>query len=221
VAEEHERERDFLANASHQLKTPLAALRLRLEDMSLWREITPSLRDELAACVEEVDRLTGIVEDLLALSRADGAPAEVAVVDFGDAAASAVARWRRLFAEQARTLGFHAPAEPTMITTAPRPLLQVIDVLLENALRHGAGATSLEVRTTPTHGLLFVVDEGHIEPAMVDRIFERTYRSATSAGSGIGLALARTIVDATGGRLRVSTADPTAFELSFRLAPAS
>jgi signal transduction histidine kinase len=209
---------EFLANASHQLKTPLAALRLRLEDMSLWHEVGPSLQDELAECVKEVDRLTGIVEDLLALSRADGTAAEVTTVDLGDAAASAVARFRRLFTEDARTLAFHAPPEPVMITTAPRALLQVIDVLLTNALSHGVGAASVDIRTTPTHGLLLVGDEGSIEPAVMDRIFERTFRSATSAGSGIGLALARTIVDATGGRLRVSSASPTAFELSFRLA---
>jgi signal transduction histidine kinase len=211
-------ETEFLANASHQLKTPLAALRLRLEDMSLWHEAGPSLQEELAACVKEVDRLTGIVEDLLAISRADGTTAEVTTVDLADAAASAVARFRRLFAERERALEFHAPPEPVMVTTAPRPLLQVIDVLLDNALRHGAGAAAVHVRTSSTHGLLLVADEGAIEPAVMDRMFERTYRSATSAGSGIGLALARTIVDATGGRLRVSSPSPTCFELSFRLA---
>ncbi|HVV37408.1 MAG TPA: HAMP domain-containing sensor histidine kinase [Acidimicrobiales bacterium] len=210
-------ERDILADASHQLKTPLAALRLRLEDMSLWHEAGPSLRDELLECVKEVDRLTGIVEDILALSRAGEDP-EITSVDLSDAAASAVARWRKLFADKERTLRFHAPPEPVVITTAPRPLLQVIDVLLENARNHGAGEASVEVLATATHGLLHVGDEGRLEPAVMDRMFERTYRSATSAGSGIGLALARTIVDATGGRLRVSNADPTCFELSFRLA---
>ena len=213
-------DRDFLATASHQLKTPLAALRLRLEDMSLWPEVGDSLRAELGECVHEVDRLTGTVEDLLALSRADGTSAEVTTVDFGDAAASAVARFRSLFTERDRFLSFNAPPEPVMITTAPRPLLQVIDVLLENALNHGDGATSVDIRVTATHGLLLVADGGSIESAVMDRIFERTYRSATSAGSGIGLALARTIVDATGGRLRVSNPSPTCFELSFRLAPA-
>jgi signal transduction histidine kinase len=211
-------DKNFLANASHQLKTPLAALRLRLEDMSLWPEVGDSLRAELAECVHEVDRLVGTVEDLLALSRADGTTAEVTTVDFGDAAASAVGRFRRLFADRERFLSFHAPPEPVMITTAPRPLLQVIDVLLDNALGHGAGATAVDIRTTETHGLLLVSDGGCIEPTVLDRIFERTFRSATSAGSGIGLALARTIVDATGGRLRVSSPSPTCFELSFRLA---
>jgi signal transduction histidine kinase len=211
-------EREFLANASHQLKTPLAALRLRLEDMSLWRDVGPSLQAELAECVKEVDRLTGIVEDLLALSRADGSAPEITTVDLGDAAASAVARFRKLFTTEDRALLFHAPPDPVMVTTAPRPLLQVIDVLLANGLSHGRGETRLDVLTTDTHGLLHVEDSGHIDAAVIDRIFERTFRSATSAGSGIGLALARTIVDATGGRLRVSSLDPTCFELSFRLA---
>ena len=210
-------DRDFLANASHQLKTPLAALRLRLEDMSLWHDVGKSLQDELAECVKEVDRLTGIVEDLLALSRADGSAAQITTVDLGDAAASAVSRWRRLYTDAGRTLGFHAPPEPVMVSTAPRPLLQVIDVLLENGLHHGTGATHVDIATSATHGLLHVGDEGHIDEGVLDRMFERTYRSATSAGSGIGLALARTIVDSTGGRLRVSNPDPTCFELSFRL----
>jgi signal transduction histidine kinase len=100
-------DREFLANASHQLKTPLAALRLRLEDMSLWRDVGPSLQAELAECVKEVDRLTGIVEDLLAMSRADGSTPEITVVDLGDAAASAVSRFRKLFTDDQRDLLFH------------------------------------------------------------------------------------------------------------------
>jgi signal transduction histidine kinase len=212
-----EREREFSANASHQLKTPLAALRFRLDDLTLWPETATEVKAELIECMAEVDRLTGTVEDLLSLAR-DGAPASTSAVDLADAAASAVGRWRRLFGEKERELSFSAPPEPVLVTTAPRPMLQVIDVLLENALSHGAGTTKVHVELATGRGLIMVADEGNIDPKAVDRIFDRSFRSATSAGSGIGLALARTIVDTTGGRLVVAALSPTCFELSFPLA---
>ena len=140
-----EAEREFSSNASHQLKTPLAALRFRLDDLSLWPETPTEIRAELIECMAEVDRLTSTVEDLLSLAR-DGRPAPTAAsVDLADAAASAVGRWRRLFRESERDLAFSAPTEAVLVTTAPRPMLQVIDVLLENALAHGSGATKVAV----------------------------------------------------------------------------
>jgi signal transduction histidine kinase len=211
------REREFSSNASHQLRTPMTAMRLRLEDMTMWPDTTDELRDELNACIKEVDRLNGTVEDLLSIVR-DGTEASSSRVDLADAAASAVSRWRRLFGEADRTLAFSASPEPVLVATAPRPMLQVIDVLLENALVHGNGATSVLVDTAATRGLIVISDEGALSPIVADHLFDRSFRSATSAGSGIGLALARTIVDSCGGRLRVASTTPTQFELSFRLA---
>ncbi len=211
-----EAEREFSSNASHQLKTPLAALRFRLDDLTLWPETTKEVQAELIECMSEVDRLTGTVEDLLSLAR-DGKPANTSAVDLADAAASAVGRWRRIFAENNRELTFSAPPDSVLVTTAPRPMLQVIDVLLENAINHGQGKTSVKVEAVNGRGVVLVGDEGSVDGAVVDRIFDRSYRSATSAGSGIGLALARTIVDTTGGRLVVQSLDPTCFELSFPL----
>lgn len=212
-----EAEREFSANASHQLKTPLAALRFRLDDLTLWPETPHDIKAELVECMGEVDRLTGTVEDLLSLAR-DGKPALTSAVDLADAAASAVGRWRRLFGENARELTFSAPSEPVLVTTAPRPMLQVLDVLLENALSHGRGKTEVRVESGNGRGIVCIGDEGAIDPGVVDKIFDRSFRSATSAGSGIGLALARTIVDTTGGRLVVQSLEPTCFELSFPLA---
>ncbi len=215
-----EQERQFSSNASHQLKTPLTALRFRLDDLALWPETPDVVKAELFECVGEVDRLAGNVEDLLSLAR-DGTPAptaSAAAVDLADAAASAVGRWRRLFVEQNRALGFSAPPEAVLATTAPRPMLQVIDVLIENALSHGSGDAQVRVAVVGDRGVIYVGDAGELDPSVADKIFDRAFRSATSAGSGIGLALARTIVDAIEGRLTVESTKPTCFALSFALA---
>lgn len=213
-----EQERQFSSNASHQLKTPLAALRFRLDDMTLWPEVSNEVKAELFECMAEVDRLTGNVADLLSLARGEEVvTTQAAGVDLADAAASAVGRWRRLFSEKGRELTFSAPAEAVLVSTAPRPMLQVIDVLIENALAHGQGKTEVQVTAELGRGVVCVGDEGALDAAAVDKIFDRSYRSATSAGSGIGLALARTIVDSIGGRLLVQSLTPTRFELSFAL----
>src|SRR5205085_11352066 len=95
-------EREFSANASHQLKTPLAALRLRLEDMTMWPETDDALRKELEASVGEVDRLTGTVEDLLALAR-EGGIGSSAELDLHEATAGVASRWQDRFGASERT----------------------------------------------------------------------------------------------------------------------
>lgn len=210
-----DREREFSANASHQLRTPLAALRLRLEDMTLWRQTDAEQRAELSAAIAEVDRLTGTVSDLLALARGDAVHSESEVLDLAETSASAAARWRPHFQSKGRSLLINTPPEELAARISERSLSQVIDVLLENSLRHGNGITDVRVELDGGCGVLTVGDEGSISGEVASHVFERSYRSPTSSGSGIGLALARELVEAAGAQLRIASTDPTSFELRF------
>lgn len=207
-----EQEREFSANVSHQLRTPLAALRLRLEDMSLWPSTDDEQSVELDACVGEVDRLAGTIDDFLALAR-DGGVGPSGVVDLCKATAIANERWSSEFASKGRLLELDHAVESLRVKTSERALFQVIDVLLENAIAHGDGVTTLSVASRGKHALVLVTDEGHLDPNDASRMFERSYRSASSAGSGIGLALASDIALGAGIVLQLASLSPTSFEL--------
>jgi signal transduction histidine kinase len=213
VVEMVRREREFSANASHQLRTPLTALRLRLEHLTLGPETSETVRAELDASLHEVDRLAGTVTDLLELARSGGIGV-VADVDLHATVGEATARWRPRFDEVGRRLVVRAEPDRVMVATSPRAVHQVLDVLLENALRHGEGHVDVHVRLLDGRATVCVADEGGLDGSETPRLFERSYRSSASRGSGIGLALARGVAESVGARLRVVTEVPTAFELS-------
>lgn len=212
-----EQEREFSSNASHQLRTPLAALRLRLEAIAMWPPPADELHAEVNESIEEVDRLTATVDDLLSLAR-EGRIGVATQLDLRAASAAAAARWKAEFDQAGRSLRIEPTTEPVPAETSERALYQVMDVLLENALVHGAGSVNVEVATNDDRALIRVGDEGVVAEADAHRMFERSYRSTTSAGSGIGLALAQSIVESAGGRLRLVENSPTTFELSFATA---
>jgi signal transduction histidine kinase len=202
-----ERERSFSADASHQLRTPLTAVRVGLESALL----TPGV--DLQAAVEEamvgLDRLEQTVLDLLALARDTIGSREC--VDVGALVAEVGGHWARTLAEQGRSL--QVALEPDLPAAAvSRPALRtVLDVLLGNALTHGAGQVSVLVRATEATVQVHVGDEGSGVTGDPARIFVR--RSAEARGTGIGLALARSLVEADGGRLELARAVPARFAL--------
>lgn len=202
-----ERERSFSADASHQLRTPLTALRIGLESALL----TPGT--DLRATVEEaltgLDRLEQTVLDLLALARDTSGPRQATEVPV---LLHAVVRpWIRALEEQERVL--HLDLEPDLPRAAvSQPALRtVLDVLLGNALTHGRGEVWLQVRGTEDTVMIEVRDEGPGVAGDPARIFAR--RSAEARGTGIGLALARSLVEADGGRLELTRAVPATFAL--------
>lgn len=202
LAELMAREREFSANASHQLRTPLAALRVSLE------------RGDLVGAADEADRLSATVDHMLALAR-DMLPTAEAV-DVGLLVAATADRWRPAFVQAGRELVTTIGDDLPNARVQPTSIDQAVDVLLDNALRHGAGTTS--IRTRSSHGGLVVqiCDDGPgIETEHVNSIFERHQ----GTDNGIGLALARTLIEADGGRLLL--ADPERAEFRIVLAAAT
>jgi signal transduction histidine kinase len=203
------RERAFSADASHQLRTPLAALRLELEAMQLRGERLP----ELASALAEVDRLEATINTLLTVAR--DAPRDTAT-DLAALAEDAAARWRGPLAADGRPLRILAHT-PRPIAQASAPVLaEALDVLIDNAHRHGAGAVTLTIRRTSGWLAIDVADEGPGLPGDPEAAFARR----AGADHGIGLALARSLIHAEGGRLSATGAAPRAI-LTILLRPAT
>ena len=204
------REREFSANASHQLRTPLTALRLRLEEIGLQASGSGD-QEEVKAALAEVDRLERTIADLLEYARAARA-GEAVELDLAALARSHADSWAVLFRRAGRALEVHS-SKPAVVHASQGALGQVLDVLLDNALRHGAGRTRVYVADSGRRVTLGVEDEGSgIAPDAESTIFERGASSA--GGSGIGLHLARVLAVAEGGQLRLARRAPPRFELT-------
>jgi signal transduction histidine kinase len=196
------RERAFSADASHQLRTPLAGLRLRLEAAVADPHAD---RDQvITGALAEVDRLEATVDELLALARdVDPAPDPLdvtAVLDELDRA------WRQPLAAAGRPLRIVAeqPLPPVRASTAA--VRHIVEVLAANAVRHGAGTVTVHARDIGGGLAIDVSDQGPGIAGEPERIFAR--RSGSTPGHGIGLALARSLAEAEGGRLLLSYPGP-------------
>jgi signal transduction histidine kinase len=202
-----ERERSFSADSSHQLRAPLTAVRIGLESALLTPEA------DLRAAVEEtlvgLDRLEQTVLDLLALARDTSGPRQH--TDVGALVGDVAGYWARALADQARGLQVDLEPDLPAVAVSQPALRTVLDVLLGNALTHGAGRVSVLVRATEATVLVQVDDEGTGVTGDPARIFAR--RSAEAQGTGIGLALARSLAEADGGRLELTRAVPARFAL--------
>jgi signal transduction histidine kinase len=206
-------QRRFVGDASHQLRTPLTGLRLRLETAEAAAGAGPA-GDRLRAAIAEVDRLTDLVGDLLVLARAEeDRPAAVAV-DLGDVVEDRVATWHLVGQDQGVTVSSVPATTPIPpVRAVPGALEQVLDNLLENALRVAPAGTSvavhLDVESDPDDApevVCRVTDRGPgLAPEQRERAFDRFWRAPGSAtdGSGLGLAIVRELVTACGGTIRL------------------
>ncbi|GAA3846576.1 hypothetical protein GCM10022226_82720 [Sphaerisporangium flaviroseum] len=198
-------QRQFAADASHELRTPVAGLRAQLEEAQLHPDET-NLRQLLAHSLRDVDRLQSIITDLLLLERVRaGAPKPPVKVDLAAIVRTEVARRPDPSKVQLRlTPGVDVEAVHTQIG-------RVITNLLDNAERHARCSVSVEVHKTDHNAELVVEDDGEgIAAADRERIFERftrldAARSRDRGGTGLGLAIARDIVRAHGGTITVGT----------------
>jgi signal transduction histidine kinase len=206
-------EREFSAHASHQLRSALTGLRLRLE--ALGELPDPEAREDARAALAQVDRLTDTVADLLHLART-GRAADAGAFDLAALAAAHLADVEPRLRAADRAAALDAD-EPVVVRAAAGATGQVLDVLLDNAVRHGAGRVRVAVGRTGGHASVLVEDEGPgVDPARAGALFSAPAAGA-GEGHGIGLPLARTLVEADGGRLELERARPAAFRLTLPL----
>ena len=210
------REREFSTNVSHQLRTPLTGLRLRLEELSTLRE-PALLGEEIERALEQTDRMERTISELLAASR--GAGRDLRELALDELVRDHAAGWRQLFAKAGRRLTVVAPGRVAAIASAGA-VGQALDVLLDNALRHGAGTVVVELEELPAEARISVRDEGRgiPEDARLE-IFVRG--SSLAGGTGVGLSLARALVEADGGQLTLASPQPVRFEIRLRRAGAT
>lgn len=212
-------ERQFASDASHQLRTPLTALSMRLEEIMVATD-DPDVSEEARISLEQVERLVRVVDDLLASSRRlQGGTTEA--VRLLEVVHQQEEEWQPTFLATGRWLVVEVdPA--TQVLATPGALAQVIATLIENSLRHGAGTTTVRSRPSGPSGAVVVevADEGAGVPDdLAPRIFEREVTSGR--GTGLGLALARDLASADGGRLELAQRRPAVFALFLSGVPAS
>jgi len=203
------RQRQFTADASHELRTPLTILQGEVEVALRRRRTVEAYEATLGTIREQVEGMTGIVEDLLALARADSGQVELdrELVELDELVRRAAAHARPLF--DAKGLRLTLKVEPGILVIGdPDTLTRVVANLLGNAARYtDRGGARLELASGGDWAHLVMRDTGiGIAPEHLERIFERFYRadkarSRAAGGSGLGLAIARWVVEAHGGTI--------------------
>ncbi len=222
-------QREFVADASHQLRTPLTALRLRLENLAA-DATTPEETAAFEATIDEADRLAALVDDLLSLARAERGVAARSMAsverDLVTLAAERVDTWSALAGDQGVELTLQAPAGPVPVFAVPGAIEQILDNLIDNAVTYGtdtdtdtdtepgasrpASPVVVRIQFGPDGAQLSVEDRG---PGLseVDRghAFDRFWRGDPSRpGSGLGLAIVETLAEASGGTVTMAANRP-------------
>lgn len=209
-------EREFASDASHQLRTPLTALSMRLEEMVASADDPEVVRAEGEAALSQTERLADVVSQLLERTRTVG-PTVPELTGVDDILAQQVAEWEPAFRRANRKLEVAGEKGLRGYATTGT-LAQVIATLLDNALVHGSGAVTIRTSQTPKSAVIEVRDEGRGVPAeLAPRIFERNV-SSRPQGTGLGLALARAMAEADGGRVVLVRPKPAAFAIFLPLA---
>ena len=194
----------MVADVSHQVRTPLAALRLRLD--LLAQDCDEATAAELAGAQEEIGRLTRLVNGLLTVARAEHSTATPARIAANAVAADRAAAWRPAAEERSVTLAIVSP-DPVTVQAVDGHLEQILDNLLANALEavSPGGTITLTVKATAALARLTVADTGRGMTAAQQQAAFRRFATGSPGGTGLGLAIVDRLVTANGGT--VSLAD--------------
>jgi heavy metal sensor kinase len=209
IEEAFERERDFVADAGHELRTPLALLRMELELALRHAESAEELREAVRASSEEVDRLTHLAEDLLLIARSDRGklPLQLETLEATELIDTVATRFEWRAQETGRPL--RTVGSPGLRVRGDRLRLeQALANLVENALRYGSGEVRLSAASSDGLVELHVTDEGSgFPPRFIDRAFERFARAdeaRSGESAGLGLSIVQMIAEAHGGTAHVA-----------------
>jgi signal transduction histidine kinase len=202
------RERAFSADASHQLRTPLTGLRLRLE--AALDTPGQDLRQAIDSAIGSTDRLEQTIEELIALAR-DTRRIDTTPLDLPGLLDEIKNGWHDRLAGQERELRMAIDPQAPTAHASTSAVRQVLTVLLDNAATHGSGTVTVTIRDAADALAFDVSDEGGGIVTPEPELFTR--RSGSAGGHGIGLALARSLAEAEGGRLRLTRPAPPTFTL--------
>ncbi|MEU4416405.1 HAMP domain-containing sensor histidine kinase [Nocardia salmonicida] len=212
IAGRLQREHALVADVSHQLRSRLTAVRLRLDELSTHAD--PEVVHEAEEAMAQVDRLTEAIDDLVRASRDEDATDRDPVPVMAELR-GVVTEWTHPFHETGRELLLLGDESLQAPITGSR-LREAVAVLVDNALMHGAGTCTISVRTVPTMSsrdpliCVEVSDEGEgVRDELAPHIFDRGFSAGGS--TGVGLALARALVEADGGRLELQRRRPALF----------
>ena len=217
-----ERQRSFAGDASHQLRTPLTALRLQLERAAVNIETDPAAaRGDIEAAGEETERLQRLVEGLLMLARADQGSMEIDTIDVAAIVDERAAIWAPLAEERGVTLTAGHVAD-LAAWAVPGALEQIVDNYIDNALNAGAAGNEITVTAIGEDGwaTVHVIDRGSGMAAdQLQHAFDRFWRasSASHGGSGLGLAIVRQLAEASGGEVALANRIGGGLDASVRL----
>ncbi|HEV3169305.1 MAG TPA: HAMP domain-containing sensor histidine kinase [Actinocrinis sp.] len=201
-------ERRLAADASHQLRTPLTALSMRLEEIIAAQDLA-DVKEEAAIALTQVERLTDVVQRLLTDARDTRRSTSTVPIDVDMVIRQQIFEWRPAFRSARRPIRVDGARGLAAVAT-PGAFAQVLATLMENSLMHGAGPVTIKTRTTGGSVVVEVSDEGAGVPVELGaRVFERSVSGRAS--TGLGLTVARELAEADGGRLELLQAQPPVF----------
>jgi signal transduction histidine kinase len=218
------REKQFTADASHEIRTPLAAIRGTLEVLIRKHREPVQYEEKISLVIAEVDRLHGMLDQLLQLARLESALVSVHAIplELGARLASAAEKWQPRLAEKSMALHLEIPPE-AVVTTDSEMLDIVLDNIIGNALKYGQAGGRIDcVWQSENHALSIRDDGPGIPPGQLPYVFDRFYRtddsrSSAVPGYGLGLSIAKKLAELLGIGLTVNSQEGkgTAFILRF------
>ncbi len=210
-----QRERSLVGDVSHQLRSRLTALQLRLDELATHPD--PTARSEALAALEQAERLTEVLDELLDAARAARA-STAELQNLRDGLGAVADEWRPTLRSAGRPFRVRVP-DGLLARVTPTRIKEAVGALVENAVQHGSGTVTLSARAVENSLLIEVSDSG---PGVPEELVPHVFDRGVSVGSstGLGLALARALVEADGGRLELSRARPPIFTIFLPVARA-